>query len=324
MSGGAGKDVVDYELTGRAVTVKLDDRPNDGAPGERDDVRTDIEDVQGGGDEDTFDGSNVPNKLEGASGEDYVDGEGEADTLRGGSGRDVIRGRRDGRSDIVDCGRGVDFAIVDRRDRVRGNCERRDRGVGNRPDLGAEVVVEPRAGANQFGLPGMERTVPLEDRINLPLSSRVDANEGRVDVTSARNPADDEQDGTFYEGAFVVAQRESGLTELRLEGDLSGCRAGASKRGGKKSRRGRDRKLWSRTTGRFRTRGRASYATVTTRTRYNTHIAAASASPQTVWLTQDRCDGTLTRVRVGAVAVFDYGRGENVLVEAGESYLARR
>ena len=44
----------------------------------------------------------------------------------------------------------------------------------------------------------------------------------------------------------------------------------------------------------------------------------------TRWLTLDRCDGTLTRVTEGAVAVRDRRRGRTVLVEAGRSYLARR
>jgi hypothetical protein len=43
----------------------------------------------------------------------------------------------------------------------------------------------------------------------------------------------------------------------------------------------------------------------------------------TSWLTEDRCDGTLTRVTSGAVEVRDRVRGTTVLVRAGHSYLAR-
>jgi len=45
------------------------------------------------------------------------------DVLRGGPGRDLIR-PKDGRRDVVKCGKGRDRAIVDRRDDV-GGCERR-------------------------------------------------------------------------------------------------------------------------------------------------------------------------------------------------------
>ncbi len=37
----------------------------------------------------------------------------------------------------------------------------------------------------------------------------------------------------------------------------------------------------------------------------------------------DRCDGTLTMVRRGRVAVRDFKRRKNVSVRAGKSYLAR-
>jgi hypothetical protein len=43
----------------------------------------------------------------------------------------------------------------------------------------------------------------------------------------------------------------------------------------------------------------------------------------TRWLTVDRCDGTLTVVRSGTVAVRDFTRDRTVLVDAGERYLAR-
>jgi len=43
----------------------------------------------------------------------------------------------------------------------------------------------------------------------------------------------------------------------------------------------------------------------------------------TLWLTADRCDGTLTRVTRGRVAVHDFRRRRTVLVRAGKSYLAR-
>jgi hypothetical protein len=67
------------------------------------------------------------------------------------------------------------------------------------------------------------------------------------------------------------------------------------------------RRLWGRDrNGRFRTHGRDSVATVR----------------GTEWTTTDRCDGTLTRVREGAVLVRDLRRKRSVLLRAGRSYLA--
>ena len=63
----------------------------------------------------------------------------------------------------------------------------------------------------------------------------------------------------------------------------------------------------SNASGRFRTRGRYSAATVR----------------GTIWETIDRCDGTLTKVRRGVVVVRDNRKRRNITVRAGKSYLAR-
>jgi hypothetical protein len=63
----------------------------------------------------------------------------------------------------------------------------------------------------------------------------------------------------------------------------------------------------SRTSGRFSARGRYS----------------AGTSRGTVWTTADRCDGTLTTVKRGKVAVRDFRRKKTVIVKAGKSYLAK-
>jgi len=43
----------------------------------------------------------------------------------------------------------------------------------------------------------------------------------------------------------------------------------------------------------------------------------------TIWLVQDRCDGSLTQVVRGTVAVRDTVRNKTVLVSDGSSYLAK-
>jgi hypothetical protein len=44
----------------------------------------------------------------------------------------------------------------------------------------------------------------------------------------------------------------------------------------------------------------------------------------TTWFVSDRCDGTLTRVTSGSVAVRDLHTGRTVVVHAGQLHLARR
>ncbi len=80
--------------------------------------------------------------------------------------------------------------------------------------------------------------------------------------------------------------------------------AAVDKKKGPKSTLG---KLWGNGKGRFRTTGKYSSATVR----------------GTIWLTQDECDGTLTRVRRGVVSVRDFKRKKTLNVKAGHSYLAR-
>ena len=96
-------------------------------------------------------------------------------------------------------------------------------------------------------------------------------------------------------------------TEIRLpKGGFGSCRAtaGAAQR---RSRRTINR-VRARAGGpRYRTAGRHSAATVR----------------GTDWTMADRCDGTLTSVRRGRVVVRDFRRRRNVVVRAGESYLAR-
>jgi hypothetical protein len=66
-------------------------------------------------------------------------------------------------------------------------------------------------------------------------------------------------------------------------------------------------KLWGNGKGKFRTNGKYSAATVR----------------GTIWLVEDRCEGTFTKVTRGTVQVRDFRRKKTVTVKAGHSYLAR-
>ena len=43
----------------------------------------------------------------------------------------------------------------------------------------------------------------------------------------------------------------------------------------------------------------------------------------TIWLVEDRCDGTLTKVTKGSVTVRDFKRRKTVIVKKGRKYLAK-
>jgi hypothetical protein len=106
------------------------------------------------------------------------------------------------------------------------------------------------------------------------------------------------------------ARSARGVTELSLKGSsFAGCRSSVRGTGTASAALSRRvvRRLRSRATGRFRTRGRYSAATVR----------------GTEWVTSDRCDGTLTRVTRGTVIVRDFRRRRNITLRTGKSYLAR-
>jgi hypothetical protein len=175
------------------------------------------------------------------------------------------------------------------------------------PDLGESLVAEPLAGSVRVKVRGTRRFRPLASIRELPLGSTLDARNGRVTVSTIRNRRNRVQEGVFYSGVFSVRQRARSryVTELVLRGKLGPC-AKDGRRTAESSAR-RRRRLWGRGRGRFRSRGNNSSATVR----------------GTIWMVEDRCDSTLTRVRRGRVVVRDFELRKAIVLSRGESYVAR-
>jgi hypothetical protein len=175
-------------------------------------------------------------------------------------------------------------------------------------EVAGNVLVK-EAGTNTF--------VPLNGQTEIPIGSQVNTLNGTVLLTAGlgggkTNSAD------FYQGLFTIqqAKKAGAYMTLRIDGGnfrLCKRRAGqalsidAPRKSIEANRKKRVRRLWGSGKGRFTTRGRYSSATVR----------------GTKWLTEDRCDGTLTRVIHGVVRVRDFRAHKNVNVHAGHSYLAR-
>jgi hypothetical protein len=177
------------------------------------------------------------------------------------------------------------------------------------PELGQTLGVAPQAGNVLVRLPGSTRAVALTDAASIPVGTILDARKGSVALSSAL-PGDDTQTGTFHGGLFEVRQPADarGMTELVLRGPQPTCTGAGAARAAAASAKRPPRALWGRDDhGRFRTRGSNSVATVR----------------GTAWYVEDRCDGTLTRVSKGSVSVRDLRRQRTVVVNAGNSYLAR-
>lgn len=131
--GGDGNDTVDYSDHTFGVSVTLDDLANDGhrnvifdtagAPtgvdvtpidysSERDNVRSDIENVIGGSGDDNLTGNSLPNRLTGGGGNDLIVGGGSNDTLLGDDGDDTLVGG--GGNDRLGGGPGDDVLFAGR------------------------------------------------------------------------------------------------------------------------------------------------------------------------------------------------------------------
>jgi hypothetical protein len=186
-----------------------------------------------------------------------------------------------------------------------------DLGSGSEPQLGEQFAAAPATGSVLVDEPGPAGFKPLPDGAAVPVGSVVDARRGTVAITTELDSGRT-QTARFWGAVFKVRQRsdEGGLTEIVLRDALPSCRAPASagKIAASASRKRRRHGLWGRDTrGRWRTRGRGSQA----------------STRGTRWYTEERCEGTYTKVTEGAVEVRDFRAKRTVLVKAGHSYLAR-
>jgi len=171
------------------------------------------------------------------------------------------------------------------------------------PVPGVATNVAPARGTVTIKLPGSAGFVALTGPQQIPVGSTVDTSNGSIRLTSAEGTT------LFYAGKFVVGER-GGVTVATLTGgDFRTCPRivrKARRTSALDPRRRVVRRLWGNGTGRFRTSGR---------------LAAASVRG-TLWVVEDRCDGTITRVRRGTVLVTNLKTKKTFVVRAGHSYLA--
>lgn len=178
------------------------------------------------------------------------------------------------------------------------------------PAAGTSVVAAPVTGTILVKAPGSRKFIRLRKGQPIPLGSTVDATQGRVQLTSAKDKSGHTTTGVFYAGVFRITQQRSQgaeITVLTLAGPKpSGCSAAQGATVARKHPRHRKRSLWGNSKGDFRTRG--TYASATER--------------GTKWLTEDTCAGTLIHVAQGEVTVDDLPHHRTLLLKAPHSYLA--
>jgi hypothetical protein len=193
-----------------------------------------------------------------------------------------------------------------------------------RPHKGRSVTVVAERGVILVRVPGSRVYVPIESLTEIPLGSIIDARKGRARITTEVDARTGRTESSlFYDWFFRILQTSGRkpITEARLvkgsfrncaptrrrsaaasiealaaaAGELRAVSAATRKRSKRKVRQ-----LWGRGNGSFRTGGKRSSATVR----------------GTWWLVQDRCDATITRVKVGRVDVRDFRLRKTIRLRA--------
>jgi hypothetical protein len=152
------------------------------------------------------------------------------------------------------------------------------------PVLGDSTNLNPVSGTILIKLPGSNTFISVPTGTNVPIGSTVNADNGTVSITLAL-PNGTTETGEFYDGEFVLTQAPDGtFTPVITGGSFVGCPGAntgqhsrrATAASGKKKPGTVVRQLWGNAHGNYTTKGRYGSASVS----------------GTIWLVQDRCDGT--------------------------------
>ena len=184
--------------------------------------------------------------------------------------------------------------------------------IGGKPQKHKRFAIAPTAGRISVNVPGPTGFQPLEEGASVPVGSIVDAREGTAAITTQLETGR-KQTAEFWGERFKVRQpeEEGGLTEVRVRDAVRACDgksiSAKDKIGSARKKKRRRTGLWGRDKkGRWRTHGHGSQAT----------------TRGTIWFTDERCDGTYTKVVEGSVLIRDHYLKRNIVLNAGSSYLA--
>jgi hypothetical protein len=181
------------------------------------------------------------------------------------------------------------------------------------PQAGKTFNIEPAGGVVSTRCDGDGDFRKLDKPKQVTLDCQIDAEDGTVSITASKGSSGETQTALFWGGLFDIDQEAGDNREAEMS--LAGQRR-CEKRGGDmgdgRRQLGRNgsagRRLWGSGQGNYKTVGSHGSATVR----------------GTIWLVADRCDGsTLFKVKRGTVVVRDFIKKSSVVLEAGQSYIAK-
>ena len=180
------------------------------------------------------------------------------------------------------------------------------------PVAGQSFNLDPVEGTTSTKCPGDQDFNTLAAPKQVTLDCEVDTSHGTVSLTASKGSSGETQTAQFWGGQFNLAQK-AGDNQAAVLGLAGGRRCEKRKSGGHgraelRAGGGGGRKLWGSGSGNYKTVGSHGAATVR----------------GTIWLVSDHCDGsTHFKVDRGVVAVRDFVKHKTVILEAGDTYVAK-
>ena len=186
---------------------------------------------------------------------------------------------------------------------------------GQAPVLAKTAEVVPTVAGVTVKRPGARHFRPLKTVAILPYGTLINASIGQLQIIAAKRHRGTES-GQFYGGSFKLSQGTNGIVQAALLNGPASCtkreRAHSTREVAHTTRAlahtasTRPFRLFGHVRGRFRTRG---------------HYGSASVLG-TIWLTEERCNGTFFHVFKGTLFIRDFTRHKSIVLRAGRSYLA--
>ena len=207
---------------------------------------------------------------------------------------------------------GTEVSSIAWQTRASGPAAATTPGAAPQPQPEKTATASTESGTVRVQAPGGQFVVLTGDQ-SIPVGSVVDTTQGVVRLSAAASGKVKTRTGTFGGGVFKFTQKRQKLGRKRLlttrlslrGGNFAVC--GTRSVDGTAARKRTVRYLKAKATGQFAVVGKNS----------------SGIERGTQWTTTDRCDGTLTAVTKGKVAVTDFAKHKTVVVRAGHSYLAR-
>jgi Ca2+-binding RTX toxin-like protein len=188
--GGAGTDTAKYSEKTSSLNIDIDSQADDGVAGEKDNIKTDVENITGGSGNDIITGSSAANTITGGSGNDTINGGDGNDIINGSTGKDNLLGGNG--DDYIDAGQDADRVTGgDGNDGLIGGAGRDVlNGDGGTPDDVERNFCDPASDGDVVSYCGFDESAPDFSNISVNVES-VDTSQTDQKITISAQVTDE-------------------------------------------------------------------------------------------------------------------------------------